>query len=523
MMTLALLLTAVTGAWAESKPIGLNVEYAVGDEITSTTNVYVWSGYFLTPTIIDPVEGVIMITSNNPATISEIANHEQTGYITLNSNREVISKDGITNLTTDNQVQCQGKVTGTLEKVHVVSGSGTLADPYVFAPGSAPAAATPVPLTWDAATPNTATLTNGMPAGNVTVSVEYFPQAEFAMSTDATPVALAPTAIDGVPANTDDPIVTPGTVANIGTSDDKQGTLMYFVIQPTGNTDPVAPTYDTKGWTDKVPTADGLAQGDAYVWYYIKGAEPANIADRTDANTGSDSDIKPLGTNGIVTLAAEPTYDVTLNDEGLYTDEAAAWKVAKGTDDPAAFPLEGVKKTETVTVTYSGTKKVIGVKAAKVVVAEGHALTSAKLGEIVCSDGKAYAAADKDILPKGVKAEALVCYANGGHGLALALTDEGEMDWSTAQNTCAARTATFTGGTWKLASQGEWNNMINAAGGFGALRDGFSSVGGTNMQSDRYWSSTDDDDRAQDYNFSVGEWDDDDKTWSWYVRACLAF
>ena len=224
-------------------------------------------------------------------------------------------------------------------------------------------AGTPVAIDWTEAT-KTASIAS-MPAGNVTVSVEYFPQAEFAKSTDATPLALAPTAIADVPANTDAPIVTAGTVANIGTSEVKQGTLMYFVSQSTGNTDPDAPDYDTKGWTDKVPTADGLAEGKAFVWYYIKGAEPANIADRTDDNTRSDSDIKPLGTNGYVTLAAEPTYDVTLNAEGLSDEEAAAWKVAKGTDDPAAFPLEGVKKSETVTVTYTGTKKVLGVKAEK--------------------------------------------------------------------------------------------------------------------------------------------------------------
>ena len=225
-----------------------------------------------------------------------------------------------------------------------------------------PTSATPFAITWSAATPNTATLTNGMPAGNVTVSVDYFPQAEFATSTDAT---LAPTAIADVPANTDGAIVEAGTVANIGTSEVKQGTLMYFVKQADGNTAPTAPDYDDDGWTDKVPTADGLQEGNAYVWYYIKGAEPAQGTDRTDDNTRSDSDIKALGSNGYVTLAAEPTYDVTLNDEGLSTDEAAAWKVAKGTDDPAAFPLEGVKKGQTVTVTYSGDRKVIGVKAEK--------------------------------------------------------------------------------------------------------------------------------------------------------------
>ena len=215
--------------------------------------------------------------------------------------------------------------------------------------------ANPVPLNWDA-TAKTASIA-AMPAGNVTVNVKYFAQAELAKSNDATPVALAPAAIANVPANTDAPIVTAGTVANIGTSEVKQGTLMYFVIQPTDNTIPTAPDYDTDGWTDKVPTANGLKEGNAYVWYYIRGAEPDNIADRTDDNTRSDSDIKLLGTNGIVTLDAEPTYDGTFAD-GVNPEPPA---------DPewTATPNTGVKKGQTVTVTYYGQRKIIGVKAEK--------------------------------------------------------------------------------------------------------------------------------------------------------------
>ena len=354
MMTLALLITAATSAWAESKPIGLNVEYAAGDVITtnSTGDVYVWWGIYSTGG--ENYEWVIKITSSVTPTISKLGIDESSGFITLDNDYAVYNMNG--NIEANSyKIQCQGKVTGTtLEKVYVASGSGTLTDPYVFAPGPAASAATTVPLNWDAATPNTATLTNGMPAGNVTVSVEYFPQAEFAKSTDET---LAPTAIPDVPANTDAPIVTPGTVANIGTSEVKQGTLMYYVKQATGNTDPEAPTYDTKGWTDKVPTADGLAQGDAYVWYYIKGAEPAQGTARTDDNTRSDSDIKPLGTDGIVTLAAEPTYDVEFA-EGVNPEPPAE-------PEWTATPNTGVKKGTEVTVTYSGSKKVIGVKAEK--------------------------------------------------------------------------------------------------------------------------------------------------------------
>ena len=229
-----------------------------------------------------------------------------------------------------------------------------------------PASATPVALTWDA-TANTATLTNGMPAGNVTVNVDYFPQAELAMSTDATPVALAPTAINDVPANTDAPIVTPGTVANIGQSEVPQGRLMYYASQ-TEMTDDDLLALAADKWSPDVPTATDLAQGDAYVYYYIQGAEPATIAERTDANTCSDGDI--LAANVVpVTLDAEPTYTVSLNKTGMAEGEPALWS-AKSTNvttevNLGEADLEGVKKSETVTVTYTGQRKVIGVKAEK--------------------------------------------------------------------------------------------------------------------------------------------------------------
>ena len=172
-LTLVLLLTAVGGAWAESKPIGLNVEYAVGDVITtnSTGDVYVWWGIYSTGG--ENYEWVIKITSSVTPTISKLGIDESSGFITLDNDYAVYNMNG--NIEANSyKIQCQGKVTGTtLEKVYVASGSGTLADPYVFAPGSAPAAtsATPVPVTWDAAT-KTGTFT--MPAGNVLLQVEYY-------------------------------------------------------------------------------------------------------------------------------------------------------------------------------------------------------------------------------------------------------------------------------------------------------------------------------------------------------------
>ena len=149
-------------------------------------------------------------------------------------------------------------------------------------------------------------------------------------------------------------------------------------------------------------------------------------------------------------------------------------------------------------------------------------ITSPSVGQVIGSDGKNYAYGS---LPSGVTAVAKICYVSGSNGLALALTDEGEMNWSTAQTTCAAHTAPFTGGTWKLASKDEWDNMISAAGSYTALRDGFSSVGGTNMQSDLYWSSTEfvSGAGAWGYDFDEGDWGGGGKSGGGRVRACLAF
>ena len=176
-----------------------------------------------------------------------------------------------------------------------------------------------------------------------------------------------------------------------------------------------------------------------------------------------------------------------------------------------------------MTVTYNGTKKVLGMKVEKKEAAPSLTLTSPEVGQVIGSDGKNYAYGS---LPTGVTPVAKICYVSGSNGLALALTDEGAMSWSTAIERCAAHTPAFTGGTWKLATKDEWNSMITAAGSYSALRDGFKSVGGTNMQSDVYRSSTEDgSSNAWYYVFidEYGDWYADSKEYALYVRACLAF
>ena len=333
-------------------------------------------------------------------------------------------------------------------------------------------------VAWDK-TKNTGTFT--MPGGNVTLEPEYYPQATLAFQ--------GLTAAEDAAAKTDAPLAVLADGAVTG------GTLMYYVATDKNFSQADAIALAETQWSAAIPTAETVeAAGTCYVWYYIKG----------DAEH-SDTDPVPLA----VTLLPEPTYAVTFAEGTPETDK---W---------TASPNTGVKKGTAVTVTYTGSKKVIGVKAEKKEAAPASLIVNPVVGQVIGSDGKNYAYAS---LPTGVTAVAKICYVSGSNGLALALTDEGKMNWSTAQTTCAAHTPAITGGMWKLATKDEWNNMINAADSYDALRDGFSSVGGTNMQSDYYWSSTEADSlRAWDYRFVGGYWYDGIKTTEKVARACLAF
>ena len=259
----------------------------------------------------------------------------------------------------------------------------------------------------------------------------------------------------------------------------------YRFYYTASDTIELKPDADKKVWTlDKMPASDVELQ----VEYFAE----SNLFLSKDA------------------LADAANIDVTAGDLGVQfgDDGKSANTVTEGT---------------AMTVTYNGTKKILGMKVEKKAPAPSLTLTSPEVGQVIGSDGKNYAYGS---LPTGVTAVAKICYVSGSHGLALALTDEGQMNWSTAQTTCAAHTPAFTGGTWKLASKDEWSNMISAAGSDTDLRDGFSSVGGTNMQSGVYWSSTEsdsDNSQAWVYFYFIHDWGVGDKTIDNHVRACLEF
>ena len=138
-----------------------------------------------------------------------------------------------------------------------------------------------------------------------------------------------------------------------------------------------------------------------------------------------------------------------------------------------------------------------------------YTLSNSKVGMIVGSDGKAYDVADKDKLPTGVTAVAMVAYKNGSHGLAIQLNSSpSKMSWSDANAYTGYPTISGNVGTWRLPSHEDWINMFT---GCNIEGDGFkeqdnpysdplyfisgfmekiAATGTTWEEGGQYWSST---------------------------------
>ena len=170
--------------------------------------------------------------------------------------------------------------------------------------------------------------------------------------------------------------------------------------------------------------------------------------------------------------------------------------------------------------------------------AEGHVLSKSVVGEIVGSDGLAYAVADKDYLPTGVSAAAMVAYNNGTSGLAIALADEPEdMDWSTANGPsgAAAHTPAVAGQTWKLPSLEDFRQMFISTDGDAlqswVMNRNLTLAGGTPLKASLqdnagYWMSSewegDVASHLRHYDSRVG-YNRVSKSIVSSVRACFAF
>jgi hypothetical protein len=251
--------------------------------------------------------------------------------------------------------------------------------------------------------------------------------------------------------------------------------------------------------------------------------------------TGNDS----LASSNAATVSVtvrEHTYTVTLDDGDV---DAAHWQAQAGNADFQAFPLEGVTASQTVTVKYTGTREVSRIEVVEEAtparpLAEA---TAEDLGKIVGADGNIYDT-QQAASNAGTTAVAMIAYVGNAtghttytHGLAIALSDEGSMDWSTAKSTCEGKTP-ITDAAWLLPSEDQWKTMFSAYGGNNAsctgLNTAISNAGGTALVADIYWTASSTESQLGHWiAFISGEgvinfYQDSDNNNN-HVRAALAF
>ena len=311
-MTLALLLTAASGAWAD---IAIGDVYKFGSQI-DFGSTSVWR---LT------VSGV---SGDGKGTISGSFTLGYGGY--NNGNHQLNFPTGTGSMflyiADDNSAEPWG--------IQVSGGDGSYENPYTFS------AIYEAPLIYHSLSDDKWIVT--VPAGNVTVEPEYYAQAMFA--TDGNEV-LTPTAAEDAIAGTDAPLIEEGTVAKAGQTDDAQGQVMYAVT----TTADAAPALDAFSAT--VPTAEDYDDATTvFVWYYIQGADAPTGTVPSDDNTFSDSDISgtPLQVNVL-----SNKFDIQFNAANANTIEAGKATVTVGGTAATVTEgkLEGVKMGSEVKMT----------------------------------------------------------------------------------------------------------------------------------------------------------------------------
>lgn len=162
-------------------------------------------------------------------------------------------------------------------------------------------------------------------------------------------------------------------------------------------------------------------------------------------------------------------------------------------------------------------------------------MSNPAVGQVIGSDGKNY---NYNRLPSGVTAVAKIVYLGPdtnvpspyNHGLALAMKDEYGMTWEAAKTYCSKTKNTdnpVPNATWMLPSIHQWGMMGARAGGsttYMTLRDGFRTIGGQNLKTVPYWTSTPNGSKfAGSFGFSNGTLDFYNRDQKLWVRACLAF
>lgn len=488
-MTLALLLTAVTGAWAtEFTSLKVGDVLHVGDAINTGTNYKVY--------------GLYLDAGYQPATLvranigtNDITESETGAYYLIKGNNDfyygIIWGDGL-----------EGgywPVTDTSDGISVTAITPGDYTELTFAVHEG-TAEPPLTVEWNA---STKTGTFAMPGSDVVLTPIYAKAAAFATTgTEPDVKTLLPEAAEGVIADTDAPLIKEGTgiVAFAGTSTTvTQGTLMYAVTPATVTEAPALDAADK--WSADVPTAKTVADGgaDVYVWYYIQGADTPDGETPTADNTFNDSEIC---TTPLTVTVRSNKFDLAFKAANANTIEAGKATVTVGGTAATVTDgkLEAVKMGSEVKMTAKEGYKFRKVEVKKK--ASESLIVNPEVGQIIGSDGKNYNVAD---VPTGVEKVAMIAYVGSetGHdtyksGLAIALRDEGEMDWATAKSTCEAK-STFTNAAWMVPSVPQWMAMCTATGNngnayYGSMKYAMIAAAGeeSSFKEDdyQYWSSS---------------------------------
>ena len=517
-MTLALLLTAVTGAWAQGA--SFDTKLLVPPSDWATDNGYLTADNM--PSDFKPISETEALTwTGAPAT----------GYAYLfyafDGNKSYYIGYNNGSPWSDNTKWTRN---------YVYSGITTNSEFVVYYPAASASEVTVSPVTGQ-----TNQWTFEMPGSDVMLTPVYAPVAQWAKVEN---VDQIPTAIVGIFAGEAKAIVNEGTVAKAGSTENAQGTVMYLTTTDANMTKEQARDAVT-GWTSTVPTGAVLTGGfntdqTVYVWYYIAGANTPDGQTPTAENTFNDSEI--CATPLTVTLKANQ-FNLTFSPAPVSNAT-----VTVGGTAATAEQLNTGKIEKVGTGTEIKLKAATGYKFKKVEVKKDGGKVAAEattedVGKLIGADGNIYA--DKAAATAAsTTAVAMIAYVGNAsdcsHGLAIALTDEsGAHSWSNAGSVCSGKTA-VTGGTWRLPSIKDWQYMFIGCGSNDSYNDNphnveysktelaakLSTVEGTALSTD-HWTSTESTASSLAWKVSFGS----TATFNKYVsennplsvRACLAF
>ena len=537
-MTLALLITAATGAWAED----------LSETITTTTqNKYTYTGeHFKIECGVCTGDGCWLgYVGNYSVTITPLADEKITKV------EMVVGKVSGTIVSSTGTISGSNSVGSTLTLNDVDATTITLSrsggGKYDYAALKSFTIYYEKPLATLAADGLSATMT--MPASDVTVTYELVRD----MQDEANPVAFSglPSSGNIVVKKGDDGKYQPAEALTIQLIDPLAAAEAQNIIAADGITVKVlvgaengqgAIDYDQ----DNPITLEAFLADMTPGYYWIK-AEP------TDENSPYDGTVYSSQFTVVeqYDLTVKPANDfskgkidaVTVGSETV-TPDATTGKVTK----------TGIAPDTEVKLKAKRGYVIEKVEVKKTVIPMLNAATTENIGMVVCNKGHLHDA--KTAVPDGCTAVGILSKVTGtGHGLILALSDATSQTWNTINGWASASYAgttlkvlpdaaalgtnltsyTTLGETtvsnWAVAQKSDYETIFTNLGSTrnsgGMTYDNnvnayiTTGVGGTAM-SGTYWSATQDDDSDAWY-FQAGSWYNEYKTDTWYVRPVLGF